>query len=163
MKKLPFLLLLVCGLHGLQAQNLPKIQLQDIAGREISTENWIDGKTPFVVSFWMTTCKPCLQELDLMSENIEDWAEDTPFRIVAVSIDDSRSVARARSLAKGRDWEDFTLAFDVNGDFKRKMNVSVVPHIFVFDKDGKQVHMHTGYKPGDEDELLQVIRDLYKK
>jgi len=36
----------------------------------------------------------------------------------------------------------------------------MVPHVFVFDKNGKLVYTHTGYKPGDEMELIKVIGDL---
>lgn len=145
---------------ALHAQNLPKARVQDLAGNTVQSETWIDNETPFVLSFWSSTCKPCIQELDLMSENLEEWCEQTPFRVIAVSVDDSRSVARARSLAIGRGWDEFTLAFDVNSDFRRAMNITSVPRVFVFDKDGRQVYMHTGYKPGDEYEVLKAVRKL---
>lgn len=144
------------------AQTLPKAEMQDLSGKAIRSESWVDGKTPFVLSFWGSTCKPCIQELDTMSENYEEWNEKTPFRVIAVATDDSRSVARARSLAKGRGWDDFVLAFDVNGDFRRAMSVTTTPRVFLYDKNGKQVYMHIGYKPGDEYELKREIQKLYK-
>ena len=144
----------------MHAQDLPDIKVQDKKGKVVSTANWIDNSTPFVVSFWSTTCKPCLKELDVLSENFDDWNDDTPFRVYAVSIDDSRSVARAKALAAGSGWDMFEVFYDVNSDFKRAMNVSMVPHVFVFDKNGKLVYTHTGYKPGDEMELIKVIGDL---
>ncbi|MCH5331479.1 MAG: TlpA family protein disulfide reductase [Alistipes sp.] len=144
------------------AQTLPKAEMQDMSGKTLRSESWIDGKTPFVISFWGSTCKPCMQELDAMSENYEEWNEKTPFRMIAIATDDSRSVARARSLAKGRGWDDFILAFDVNGDMRRAMSVTTTPRVFLFDKNGKQVYMHIGYKPGDEYELQRKIKELYK-
>ncbi len=144
----------------MHAQDLPDIKVQDKKGKVVSTANWIDNSTPFVVSFWSTTCKPCLKELDVLSENFDDWNDDTPFRVYAVSIDDSRSVARAKALAAGSGWDMFEVFYDVNSDFKRAMNVAMVPHVFVFDKNGKLVYTHTGYKPGDEMELIKVIGDL---
>jgi len=160
MKKL---LLFLAGILGgvlMHAQDLPDIKVQDKKGKVVSTANWIDNSTPFVVSFWSTTCKPCLKELDVLSENFDDWNDDTPFRVYAVSIDDSRSVARAKALAAGSGWDMFEVFYDVNSDFKRAMNVAMVPHVFVFDKNGKLVYTHTGYKPGDEMELIKVIGDL---
>ncbi len=148
------------GAITLVAQQLPDSKVQDKRGKAVSTAVWVDNETPFVVSFWSTTCKPCLKELDVLSENFDDWNEEVSFRVIAVSIDDSRSVARAKALAAGSGWDMFEVYYDVNSDFKRAMNVSMVPHVFVFDKNGKQVYTHTGYKPGDEMQLLEVLKNL---
>ena len=142
------------------AQDLPSVKIQTLVGKSVETTVWIDNETPFIVSFWSTTCKPCLKELDTLSENFEDWNEETTFRVIAVSIDDSRSLARAKALATGRGWDMFDVFFDVNSEFRRLMNVSMVPHVFVFDKKGKQVYTHVGYKPGDEEELFKIIKSL---
>lgn len=160
MKKLFLCIIGILGWVMLNAQNLPDVKIQDKKGKVVSTANWIDNSTPFIVSFWSTTCKPCLKELDVLSENFDDWNDETPFRVYAVSIDDSRSVARAKALAAGSGWDMFEVFYDVNSDFKRAMNVSMVPHVFVFDKNGKQVYSHVGYKPGDEMELFEVLKNL---
>lgn len=160
MKKLFLCIIGILGCVMLNAQNLPDVKIQDKKGKVVSMANWIDNSTPFIVSFWSTTCKPCLKELDVLSENFDDWNDETPFRVYAVSIDDSRSVARAKALAAGSGWDMFEVFYDVNSDFKRAMNVSMVPHVFVFDKNGKQVYSHVGYKPGDEMELLEVLKNL---
>ncbi len=143
------------------AQQLPNVKLQTPEGRTIETASWVDHKTPFILSFWSTTCKPCIKELDTITENYEDWNDECPFRVITVSIDDSRSVARAKALANGRGWGDyFTLAYDVNSNFKRALNVVSVPQVFIFDKHGKQVYSHTGYTPGNEVELFEKIKRL---
>ena len=142
------------------AQDIPNVRIQTNEGKNVNTISWIDNETPFIVSFWSTTCKPCLKELDMLSENYDDWNEEKPFRVIAVSIDDSRSLARAKALASGRGWDMFDVFFDVNSEFRRLMNVSMVPHVFVFDKKGKQVYTHVGYKPGDENELFKIIKNL---
>lgn len=142
------------------AQDIPNVRIQTNEGKNVNTISWIDNETPFIVSFWSTTCKPCLKELDTLSENYDDWNEEKPFRVIAVSIDDSRSLARAKALASGRGWDMFDVFFDVNSEFRRLMNVSMVPHVFVFDKKGKQVYTHVGYKPGDENELFKIIKNL---
>ena len=90
-----------------------------------------------------------------------DWLDEADFRVVAVSVDDSRSVARAKSLAAGRGWKSsITLLYDKNQDFKRAMNVNTTPHVFIFDKDGKMVYTHTSYLPGSEEELIDTIISL---
>ena len=91
-----------------------------------------------------------------------DSLEEAEFRVVAVSTDDARFTAKARSLAQGRGWGDFTLLFDKNQEFMRAMNVTLTPQVYVVDKDGKIVYSHTGYSPGSENELLKKIKELKK-
>lgn len=153
-------ILSLCITSAVAQQKMPNAKVQDQSGKTIETTSLVDGKTPFIVSFWSTTCKPCIKELDALSENYVDWNDEVPFRVVAVSIDDSRSSARAKAFAEGRGWTDFTLLYDPNSDFKRDLNVISTPQVFVFDKDGNQVYAHTGYAPGNEEELFEVIKKL---
>lgn len=143
-----------------KAQNFPKVTVEDVSGAKFETASLIDGKTPFVVSFWSTTCKPCIQEIDAINEAYPDWLEEVDFRMVVVSIDDARSASRAKSMAQGRGWTDFTLLFDKNQDFKRALNVIYTPQIYIFDKDGNKVYEHTGYNPGNETEILEKLLTL---
>lgn len=163
MKKILFsalaMFILSIGVSSAQ-QLIQNAKVENHSGESIETSSLVDGKTPFIVSFWSTTCKPCIKEIDALSENYVDWNEEKPFRVVVVSIDDSRSSARAKAFAKGRGWGDFTLLYDENQNFKRAMNVVSTPQVFVFDKQGKQVFAHTGYAPGNEDELFEVIKKL---
>lgn len=155
------IVVLLFGLVNLSAQNLPKVKVQNIAGTLVESKDWVNGETPFILSFWSTTCKPCIQELDALNENYIDWNDEVPFRVIAVSIDDSRSASRAKALARGRGWSDvFTLGFDTNSDLKRSLSVVSVPQVFIFDKDGKMIYSHTGYTPGNEYELIEKIKEL---
>lgn len=148
---------------GAAAQDVPAVTLQDSAGKSVAVRSLIDGKTPFVLTMWMTTCKPCMKELEALTDEAIDWNEQFPLRIYAVSIDDSRSLQRAIAMAKGSGWEGITPLFDVNGDLRRALNVSAVPQVFVYDAKGKQVYTHIGYRPGDEAELLRHLKSSASK
>ena len=158
MKKLVVCVLLSLAALSAFAQQIPSVTLQDSAGKAVTTASLADGETPFVVSIWMTTCKPCLKELDTLAEELPDWDASFPLRIYAVSMDDSRSFQRAVAMARGRDWDGITPLFDVNADLRRALNVSSVPQVFVYDKDGKLFWTHIGYRPGDERELLSQVK-----
>ena len=104
-----------------------------------------------------------MNELNTLSEEILDWDAGFPLRIYAVSIDDSRSLQRAIALFRGSGWEGIIPLFDTKGNLRRALNVSVVPQVFVYDKDGKLSYTHIGYHPGDEIELLDKVRKLGSK
>lgn len=163
MKKQLFtaLLAVFCALWGVNAQQLPDVKVRNQEGDVLQTRSLVDGSTPLIISFWSTTCKPCIKELDAIAEQMEEWLGQAQFRVVAVSVDDARSSSRARSLAAGRGWDEhFILLYDENQDFKRALNVTNTPQVFILDKHGKQVYAHTGYMPGSEAELLEVIEGL---
>ena len=155
------ILAVMCAFGVASAQQFPSVQIETQDGKTIDTKSLIDGKTPVIISFWSTTCKPCIKELDAISEQMPDWLEEANFRVVAVSVDDSRSLSRAKSLASSRGWtSDLTTLYDKNQDFKRALNVNVTPHVLIYDKNGKMVYSHTGYLPGSEAELIQKIKAL---
>ena len=159
MKKLLFLMLAVMVGVSASAQSLPDVKIENQEGKVISTKSLADG-TPMIISFWSTTCKPCIQELNAINDNLADWLEEVDMKVVAVSVDDARTVSRARAMTKGQGWDDYVCLYDKNQDFKRAMNVSLTPHTFIVDGKGNIVYSHSGYTPGSEQELFEKIKTL---
>ncbi len=152
--------LLLAACLSLAAQNVGSVELQTLDGGKITPAQWVDGETPYVVSFWFVSCKFCLEEMDAVSEVFEEWNAEKPFRFIAVCTDDTRSLAKAKALVRGRGWDGFQFAFDVNKELCRAMNVTSCPHVFLYDKNGKLVYTHVGYAPGDEQLLLKELKKL---
>ena len=158
-----FLLSLALCISAVCAAQVPSVTVENSKGETVNTKTLLDEGTPMIISFWSTSCKPCIRELDAVYDALPDWLEEAEFRVVAVSTDDSRLMAKAKSFAEGRGWgEDYVLLFDKNQDFMRAMNVSVVPHVFVVDGKGKIVYSHTSYVPGNELELFGAVTKCSK-
>ena len=158
MKKL-FVTVAAALLAGAALAQMPDVKIENHQGDVINTSSLVNGK-PTILSFWSTTCKPCIRELNAINDQFVDWQDQADFRVIAVSIDDSRSASKAKAMASGFGWSDFTVLYDKNQDLKRAMNVNLVPQVFVVDADGKVVYSHTGYNPGGEAELLKEIKGL---
>ena len=157
------LLSLALFVSAIAAAQVPSVTVENVKGEAFNTKELLKEGTPMIVSFWSTSCKPCIRELDAIYDALPDWKEEADFKVVAVSTDDSRLLAKARSFAEGRGWgEDYVLLFDKNQDFMRAMNVSQVPHVFVLDAKGKIVYSHTSYLPGNEVELFEAIKKCKK-
>ena len=158
-----FLLTIALLISATAFAQVPSVTVENAKGEAVNTKSLLDDGTPMIVSFWSTSCKPCIRELDAIYDALPDWLDEVDFRVVAVSTDDSRLLAKAKSFAEGRGWgEEYTLLFDKNQDFMRAMNVSVVPHVFVIDGKGKVVYSHTSYVPGNELELFEAIKKCAK-
>lgn len=158
-KVLAFSLTLLAAVAA-YGQDAGQIKLQTLDGKTVTPASWVDGKTPFVVSFWFASCKYCFEEMDAVSERFEEWSGEVPFRFIGVCTDDARGLAKAKALCRSRGWDDFQFYFDTNKEYMRAMNVVTMPHLLLFDKDGKLVYTHIGYTPGDENLLWKEIRKL---
>ena len=159
MKKLMFLMFALVMGFSASAQTLPDVKIENQEGKVVSIREVIDG-TPMIISFWSTTCKPCIMELNAINNNLPDWLEEVNMKVVAVSVDDARTVSRARAMTQGQGWDDYTCLYDKNQDLKRAMNVSLTPHTFIVDGEGNIVYSHSGYTPGSEEELFEKIKAL---
>ncbi|MCB0760288.1 MAG: TlpA family protein disulfide reductase [Flavobacteriales bacterium] len=160
MKQLFFLLILALSATFVTAQNkVPNVQLKDIDGNTVNTKDLLNPDGPTVICFWATWCSPCKRELNNYAELYEDWQAETNVKIIAVSIDDQRSVSRVAPYINSVEWE-YQVVLDPNSQFKRAMNVINVPHTFLIDKNGNIVWQHNNYADGDEDELHEQLQKL---
>ena len=155
-----FVVLTLSPVIAMAQKALPNVEVKDMDGNAVNIQSTLDDGVPVILSFWYTTCKPCLQELGAVNDAFPDWIEEAEFKVVAVSTDDSRSSAKVKPMVNGRGWTDFTILLDENGDLKRAMNVQTQPTVFILDKDGNVVYTHTGYTPGSEEELFDQILKL---
>ena len=103
-----FLLSLALLISAAAYAQVPSVTVENVKGETVSTKSLLEDGKPMIVSFWSTTCKPCIMELDAIYDALPDWLEEADFKVVAVATDDSRMLAKAKSFAAGRGWsEDF--------------------------------------------------------
>ncbi|MBP5548427.1 MAG: TlpA family protein disulfide reductase [Bacteroidales bacterium] len=162
MKKIFFtaLLILLCGLVSAQNAKVPEnVTIKTIDGKTVETSVIKNNGKPMIISFWATWCKPCNRELNTIKELYEQWQEETEVKLVAISIDDSRSASKVKPHVDGNGWE-YEIYLDQNQDFKRAMNVVNVPHTFLVNGNGEIVWQHTSFVEGDEEELYEKIKEL---
>ena len=161
MKTLTTVLSLFLFIAVTSAQSIPSVDVKTTGGKTVNTSTFNNDGKPMVINFWATWCKPCVRELSNIAELYEDWVDETGVKIIAVSIDDTRSMARVAPFANGKGWE-YEIYVDPNGDFKRALNIPNVPHTILVDGDGKIVYQHTSYADGDEYDLYKKIQALVK-
>ncbi len=159
-------LLLVFSVFALVAfksdKKIPSINIKDLNGKVINTDDFVNNGKITVLSFWATYCVPCQRELDIYNEVYEDWVENYDLEIVAITVDNARQLAKVKPLVAQKQWP-FTILSDVNSDLMKAMNFSFIPQTFILDQKGNIVFDHTGFKPGDEYEMEEIFEKLTKK
>jgi len=157
--------LLIYCLFGLLVFNvnaqkkLPDIKIRDMQGQLIASQSLIDNEMPVVISFWATWCKPCLMEMNNITEMYDEWQVEKPFKFIAISTDDSRSSMKVKALVAGNGWP-FDFYLDTNQELKRALNINSIPFLVLINSKGDIVYQHSGYTSGDEYELFEKIKGL---
>ena len=153
-------MLLACLYQTKAQQAFPSVTIKSVNGSDVDFSALINQTkdTAIIVSFWATWCMPCNQELDNINDQYKERQADKPFKLLAISIDDARTVQRVKPFVKGKGWL-FDVYLDQNNDLKRALNVNDVPQVIVI-KNNKVVYQHTGYVTGNEDEMFDKIKSL---
>jgi len=154
------LCLLLISMPSFAQDELPNVDLKTMEGKNVVLKEATNKEGITVISLWATWCVPCLKELDAINEIYFEWQEEVNVELIAVSVDDSRTVKRVKSLVNGKDW-NFSVLLDTNNDLKRALNASTIP-LTILVKDNKIVFKHSGYNPGSELELFEKIMELSK-
>jgi thiol-disulfide isomerase/thioredoxin len=138
---------------------LPSVEVKSLDGKKINVKDLSNNGKPIIISFWATWCKPCVKELSTIAEVYEQWQKETGVKLVAVSVDDSRSSSKVAPLVDGKSW-DYEVLLDLNGDLKRAMNVNEVPHMFIVNGNGEIVWQHTSFADGGEIEIINIVKKI---
>ena len=116
---------------------------------------------PIVLSFFATWCIPCREEIPVL-DSVRQQFPNMKFYLIDVSglntngkamIEDSLMVSKMINFLK----VDMLVLMDIYGKTAEKYNVKELPTLIVIDPKGMISYMHTGYKKGDENELISIL------
>jgi thiol-disulfide isomerase/thioredoxin len=136
--------------------SVPNFSLKNLDGKDVSLES-LRAKGPVILDFWATWCKPCLRELPHVEELREEYGSQG-LQVVAISIDDTRSLPKVKSYVKTHRY-GFEVLLDTNKRTLRLLQGSNVPYLIVVAPTGENLYTHSGYRDGDEKELRQVVEE----
>jgi thiol-disulfide isomerase/thioredoxin len=93
-----FFFVLICFLvltMGVNSQAIPKWKINDL-------ENYIKkSKTPVVINFWATFCKPCIEEIPYFHKLVKQY-EKQGVKLLLVSLDMPEQFPKIRNFAVKR-------------------------------------------------------------
>lgn len=161
MKRYLILFLIVCA-TGIFAQEVvsnaaPDFVLPDLRGNNYKlSENLNRG--PILINFWATWCIPCREEMKKLKEVFEKFENDG-LEILAISIDDPKSVSRVKSFINTRKYP-FKVLLDTNSEVMQLFQAENPPYTALLNADGTIFYTHSGYRKGDEKILEDKIAML---
>jgi len=118
-------------------------------------------RKPTVIAFWLTTCMPCMRELDTYTANYPEWKKQVSFNMYAISTDYPHNFHNIAKIVRQKQYP-FDVLWDCDRMFHSVMpgDLNGLPQVFIFDKNGKLAYHHKGFRPGDEVTLFAKIKEL---
>lgn len=141
---------------------LPSVTLKDIHSKTVRTDTLSNNGKPFIIDFFATWCKPCNRELKAISEVYEEWQDETGVKLIAISIDQAQNIHKVKPLVDENGWT-YEVLLDPNGDLKRALGIQMIPYTLIVDGKGNIVYKHNGYTDGEEEELIEKVKELIDK
>ena len=137
----------------LTGQQLPSIELENVAGEKISTQSLLGA--PMILNIWYSTCEPCRRELPVLASAAMRYRDQV--RFVGVNIKDSASVAEKFAAQYG---VKFELLFDTNGQFISHLGIATAPVTLAVDAQGKIIDQIAGEISASK--LNELVSELLK-
>ncbi|MGB5260085.1 MAG: TlpA disulfide reductase family protein [Gammaproteobacteria bacterium] len=112
-----------------------------------------------LINFWASWCGPCRQEMPLLSE-LHNKYKALGFTVLGVNVEQDSS--EAKKLLKQMP-VTFPVLFDNDSVVSKQYDVVAMPSTVLVDRNGKMRFLHKGYKPGEEEIYLEMVRSLIRE
>ncbi|UCC11286.1 MAG: TlpA family protein disulfide reductase [candidate division WOR-3 bacterium] len=138
----------------------PDFTLADIDGNTVCLDSLLaDG--PVFMSFWALWCKMCIKELDALKPYYDEF-DSLGVHMLAISVDRARSVPKVKPFALSHKWK-YVVVLDPDDVLRDLYHVQAMPSSFIINQNKEIVFTHMGYKPGDEEIIIETIRDMFSE
>ena len=138
--------------EDLIGRSLPAFSSTTVDGHEVSSRS-LAGR-PVVINVWATWCRPCVQELPRVEQEI--WQKHRGrIAVLAVALGESAGTVR-----KFNDRAKFTFSLvpDPNRAIARMFGGDdSIPRTYVVNRAGSIVYQSFGYSPSGFDKLIEAV------
>lgn len=130
--------------------------LKSLAGNNVRLAD-LKGQV-VLINFWATWCGPCRQEMPVL-DRLHQRYQDTGFTVLGVNVEGVEGPARELAQKTG---VTFPVLVDEGQKISKLYDLKAMPSTVVVDRDGNVRYVHRGYKPGDEEKYVQVVKELIR-
>jgi hypothetical protein len=150
--------LILLSLRANAQDSLLQARLKSLQGKISSFSTFAKKDSLFLICFWATTSDESISELNSINANLEKWQNIRPFRFMAVSIDEGKTVNKIRSTYNMNEWT-FEVYSDLYGDLRRALHSNNLPQSMIVYRNDI-IYEQSGWTPGTENYLIQRLLSM---
>lgn len=140
----------------------PDFVVQDLDGNEVKLSDF-RGKV-VVLNFWATWCPPCITEWPQVHQLAERLAEDTDVVVIALSVDEERSLVEPFLARMALGETKVKVLWDPEPEARRKTNLAYgttkMPDTFVIDEAGVLRHVFVNARKWGSPTAIQCVESM---
>lgn len=163
-KAIVILLTIACATVSAQETSAPTFFAFTIDNKPFFLSDEIKKEKPIVLSFFATWCGPCRQEMPVLDSLSREFT-DIEFFLVNVSnlvlggTKLKEDPVKVRKMLEDLN-VDLPVLMDKYAMTAEKYGATTLPLLVIIDKKGNIILSKTGYKKGDELELIDILKGL---
>lgn len=138
----------------------PDFELQGIDNRYYTYED-LKGKKLTIIDFWATWCKPCVNSIPELNAIHNDY-QSRGVNTIGINIDSPRNRSKVAPFSRSLNIT-YPILLDTEGEVFKDFNLVSVPTLLILGKDSEVLHVHQGFKPGDEKEIRNHLDELLEE
>jgi len=135
----------------------PAFTLTSLAGGQTTLSQY-KGQV-VLVNFWATWCGPCQQEMPLLDQMYKKY-KPAGFTLIGVNVDKEEPAVKELLARKP---VSFPVLLDPANQVSKAYHVDEMPSSVIIDRKGDIRYVHRGYRPGDENDYQDRIRQLIRE
>jgi len=135
----------------------PAFTLTSLSGQQAALSQY-KGQV-IMVNFWATWCGPCQQEMPLLEQMYKKY-KPAGFTLIGVNVDKEAPPVKELLARKP---VSFPVLLDPANQVSKAYHVDEMPSSVIIDRKGEIRYIHRGYRPGDENEYQDRIRQLIRE
>lgn len=112
-----------------------------------------------VLDFWASWCIPCRRSFPWMNSMMERYGRDG---LVIIGVNMDKDPAEADAFLKEYP-PKFRILNDPGGELAQEYDVIAMPSSYVFDRNGRQVTRHLGFRVKRQDEYEAILLESLNK
>lgn len=136
----------------------PAFKTTDLAGKALDLKA-LRGKV-LLINFWATWCGPCRAAIPML-ESMHKKYGNKGLVVIGVSVDDASTKNQVPAFKKAA---NITYTLSANPETNQKMatkyRVEGIPALFLIDQKGVVRWSQSGYAPGEDQYISQMIGNL---
>jgi cytochrome c biogenesis protein CcmG, thiol:disulfide interchange protein DsbE len=124
----------------------------------VNCVNLLAHKKITIIAFWLSSCPPCIRELNAFNKKLTEWQKKYNFEFFAISNDKIANRAKAINLWKTNNWK-FNILFDEKNILRNTLlgDCQGVPQLIIINENNKIILHKFGFRPNDETLIPQYL------
>ena len=147
--------LVFISLGAVAQDSLQYAKIKSLQGKIAPFSDFAKKDSLFLICFWSLASEESITELNSINANLEHWQSLTPFRFMAVCVDEGKIANRLRPVYNQNGWT-FEAYTDLYGDLRKALHSNNLPQSMIVYKN-EVLYEQSGWTSGTENYLIQKL------